>query len=347
MSRHGSCDASLPVPAAHSAGRRQRRVAQLACALALGAGAALVSVSAAAQAAPQAAAPQTAADKTLIARDLFERGKARWAAGQYEEAAALLAASNQQAPKAGTSMLLGDAYEHLGRLRTARDTFRLASQLAHDSGESQLEYRASTREAALLPRLPQVEIRVTEPLPPGLSISLNGRELPPSELNVATALDAGTYVLEARAPGREPFSARLTLTNDAPQQLGVRVVSVQLPPLGQAAAPGAGRETLAWWLGGAGSVLLVASAVSLIVALDQSSSSEDECGLAAGAAVDDKNACTAHGVELRNQARTWANLATIGGVLGVAGLGAGLTLHFTAHDVAAGSGAWVGYRAAF
>lgn len=321
----------------YGAGRKQAARLTLALALAL----------AALSSSGLAAAQASAAGTTQIARDLFERGKAKWAAGRYEEAAALLAASNQQAPKAGTSMLLADAYEHLGRLRTARDTFRLASTLARQSGESQLEYRANTREAALLPRLPHVEIRVAAPAPPGLLVTLNGREVPASELNVATALDAGSYLLEARAPEHEPFSVRLELSNDAPQPLGVRVVSVHLVSRGPQAGAGSGRETLAWWLGGAGGVLAVASVVTLIVALDANARSNDECGLAGGAAVDDENACTEAGVELRNQARTLANVATLGGVLGLAGIGAGLTLHFTANDGGAGSGAWVGYGAAF
>jgi tetratricopeptide (TPR) repeat protein len=304
-----------------------------------------LSATAAAQVAP---APAPAPGATQIARDLFERGKAKWAAAQYEEAAALLAASNQQLPKAGTSMLLADAYEHLGRLRTARDTFRRASELARQSGESQLEYRASTREAALLPRVPHVQIRVPAPVPPGLLVTLNGREVPPSELNVATALDAGAYLLEAHAPDHEPFSARLELTNDAPQA-GARVISVHLVPRAERTdtATASGRDTLAWWLGGAGGVLTAASLVTLIVALDKNSASKQECGEAGGAAEPDENACTERGVELRDQARTLANIATVGGILGLAGIGAGLTLHFTAPDRETGTAMYVGYGGVF
>ena len=325
-------------------GRRPRHAA-LALLLAWGlGGSALLSSPRAAAQAGTVGAPTPAA--ISIARDLFERGKAKWAAGSYDEAAALLAASNQQVPKAGTSMLLADAYEHLGRLRTARDTFRLASELARQSGEPQLEYRASTREAALLPRVPQVQIRVPTPVPPGLLVTLDGREVPPSELNVPTALDAGSYLLEAHAPDHEPFSVRLQLSNDAPQA-GVRVVSIQLVPRADRTQSSSGRETLAWWLGGAGGVLAVASVVTLVVALDENAASKEECGVAGGAAEPDENACTERGVELRNEARTLANIATLGGILGLAGIGAGLTLHLTAPDREAGSAMYVGYHGAF
>jgi tetratricopeptide (TPR) repeat protein len=286
-----------------------------------------------------------------IARDLFERGKAKWTLGHYDEAASLLAASNQQMPRAGTCMLLADAYERLGRLRTARDTFQLASKLARDSGDSQLEYRANTREAALAPRLPRIEVRVPQPLPRGLLVTLNGVELPPDELNAPTALDAGNYHLEARAPGYRPFARDIQLSNDGPQPLGARVISVQLSrggeddpaqPFEDASNP---RETLAYWVGGAGAALTLGGVISLLVALDKNGASQSECGLEGGARTDDENACTPRGAKLRSDARTFAHLATAGTLLGLGGLGAGITLYLTAGGDSSADAAgvrWVG-----
>lgn len=237
-------------------------------------------------------------------------------------------------------MLLADAYERLGRLRSARDTFRLASQLAREAGDTQLDYRASTREAALLPRVPRVEVRIVAPIPRGLLVTLNGHELPVDELNTPTALDAGGYHLEARAPGHDSFSLQFTLTND-PQQLGVRVIAVHLTRRGQGdsqsdesptSGEGDGRRELAWWVGGAGAGLVVASAASMLVALGENGASKDECGRNGPAFVDNDDVCSRRGVELRDQARTFANLATLGGALGLVGVGAGLTLYFTAVD---------------
>jgi hypothetical protein len=234
-------------------------------------------------------------------------------------------------------MLLADAYERLGRLRSARDTFQLASKLARASGDTQLEYRANTREAALAPRLPRIEVRLPEPLPPGLLVTLNGIELAPGELNLPTALDAGNYHLEARAPGYRPFTRDLQLSNDGPQPHGVRVISVFLSrgDEGDAApseAGSAGRETLAWWLGGAGTALTLGGVISLLVALDKNGDSRSECGLEAGAGSDDENACTARGAELRSDARRFAHVATAGTLLGLAGLGAGVSLYLSAGD---------------
>jgi len=275
--------------------------------------------------------------KAQIARDLFERGKAKWTLRQYGEAASLLAASNQQMPRPGTCMLLADAYERLGRLRTARDSFQLAAQLARESGDTQLEYRARTREAALAPRLPRVEIRVPQPIPRGLLVTLNGVELPPAELNTPTPIDAGSYHLEARAPGYRPFSRDLQLSNDGPESLGVRVVSLQLSrgdDADDASSPfdgsAGGQRTLAWWVGGAGGALALGGAISLLVALDKNGDSKGECGLEAPMPTDDENVCSQRGAGLRSDARTFAHLATAGTLLGLAGLGAGITLYVTA-----------------
>lgn len=304
--------------------------------------------------APPLGAQAPAGDaKPQIARDLFERGKAKWALGQYAEAASLLAASNQQAPRAGTSMLLADAYERLGRLRTARDTFQLASELARGSGDSQLEYRANTREAALAPRLPRIEVRIPQPRPRGLLVTLNGVELPPDELDVPTALDAGNYHLEARAPGYRPFARDIQLSNDGPQPLGARVIAVQLArgDEGEEAQPfedaSSQRRTLAYWVGGAGAALTLGGIVSLLVALDKNGASQSECGLEGGASSDDENACTPRGAELRSDARTFAHLATAGTLLGLGGLGAGITLYVTAGDGSHADAAGVRWQGAF
>ena len=302
---------------------------------------------------PLAAQAPPTDGSSQIARDLFERGKAKWTLGQYEEAASLLAASNQQVPRAGTCMLLADAYERLGRLRTARDTFQLASKLARNSGDSQLEYRANTREAALAPRLPRIEVRIPQPVPRGLLVTLNGVELPPAELNVPTVLDAGNYHLEARAPGYRAFTREIQLSNDGPQPLGIRVVSIALARGAEDAAVeafddgAANRRALAWWVGGAGGALTLGAIVSLLVALDKNSDSHGECGLAGGAPVDDENACTRRGANLRSDARTFAHLATAGSLLGLAGLGAGITLYVTAGDESSAETAGVSWSGTF
>jgi tetratricopeptide (TPR) repeat protein len=277
----------------------------------------------------------TSSPKSQIARDLFERGKEKWASGDYEQAAALLAASQHQLPRPGTLMLLGDAHERLGRLHSARQAFQRAAELARADGNAELEYRASTREAALVPRLPQLELRVPRPLPRGLVVTLNGVEVPAERLNTSVEMDGGRYQVEARALGYKPFSVLVALSNDGPSPRAAQVIVVLLAPDGENSPPEPedpveSRRRLAWWVGGAGGALVLASVVAMVVAVDKKQSSEAECGRAAGALGEDPNACTAPGVALRDDARLLANLATAGGLLGLAGMGGGVALYVSA-----------------
>jgi hypothetical protein len=302
--------------------------------------------------APAAAQGEARSASSPIARDLFERGKERWASGNYEEAAALLAASHHQAARAGTLLLLADTYERLGRLHSAREAFQRAAALARASGDDTLEYRASTREAALVPRLPQLEIRVPRPMPRGLVVTLNGAEVPAEQLNTPLEKDAGHYQVDARALGYRAFSVQLSLSNDGPSPRSAQVIAVLLAPDGEETAPepdepAAARRELGWWVGGAGGAVLLASVVTLVVAVNENQSSEEACGLAGGAAWDDPNACSQSGVDSRNQARLLANLATVGGVLGLAGVGAGVALHLSAGSADEPASASVSWSAAF
>jgi hypothetical protein len=331
---------------------RRRRSAALtsACALAF--------LSLSISAAPAQAQAQPATDTSAVARDLFDRGKAKWAAGEFAEAAVLLAASNQQLPRAGTAMLLADAYERSGRLRAALETFRQASQLARDSGNPELEHRANTREAALRPRMSQLEIRVAQPAPSGLLVTLNGVELPATQLNTLLYLDPGNYVIEARARGQEPVRHQVALANDGLHALGTRVVPIHFAGASsndeterREPAPGdmtrQERDELALWIGGAGSALVLASVVSLVFALGKNGASKDRCGIEGGTLVDDDNLCTSRGADLRGQARTFAHVATATGIIGLGGLGAGLTLHFTGPRESGPESAWVSWTASF
>lgn len=337
----------------------------------------------------RADAPPTV-DAEAIARTLFERGKEMWQAGRYREAAELFTASNQQAERAGTLLLLGDCFDRLGKLRSAREHFERATLAARREGDPTLEARARTREAAVAPRVPLLELRIAQPVPPGLLVTLNGTEVPPEWHERPMPFDAGDYQLEAHAPGYRSVQARLELDNQLVRPGVPRVVRIALEPaapasitpvsttassttaLGTAAleptAPSTGgsygaqplgapapastaadtRRDVAWWLSGAGALALATGAVFMLAALDKDAESQDYCGASVGAAGADPNACSVKGVSLRNQARAFATVATLGGVFGVSALGAGITLFVISNNAdAAPSGAGVRWRAVF
>lgn len=287
-----------------------------------------------------AVASESAPDRrTQIARDLFERGKSKWLEKQFEEAAALLMASQEQLAVPSTLVLLADSYEQMGRLRSASEAFGRAALLAAERGNLTLEHSARTREAALLPRIPQLEIRVPEPVPAGLLVTLNGVEVPARQLNVPLAMDAGYYQLEARAPGFLPSLSSVRLTNDRVHLAGPRVVPVLLSALpsdpAQAVAPAgkrpavaadvplSGQQELGFWLGAGGVAAAVTSGVVMLVAWSKYSDAERSCQQATG----NSHRCPKAALDQRRDALQLANVATGFGLAGAASFGTGLALY--------------------
>ena len=293
-----------------------------------------------------------------IARDLFERGKAKWLEGQFEAAAALLAASDEQLPVPSTLALLADSYEHLGRLKSASDTFHRAAELATQKGNPALAHSASTREAALLPRIPQLELRVAEPRPAGLLVTLNGVEVPLSQLNAPLAMDAGYYQLEAHAPGYLPSVSSVRLSNDPARPAGAQLAFVLLEPepsrvVVSAPAPtvradtrAGDRREVAWWLGAGGAAALVTSGIVMLVSWAKYADSREICQQASGSS----RQCPRSGFDERNTSLQLAGVATGVGLTGAALLGTGITLYLTPVAVpesASPVGAGVGVSGAF
>jgi hypothetical protein len=277
------------------------------------------------------------ASEVQIARDLFERGKLKWTQGDFAEAASLFVASQEQVPKAGTVILLADCYEQLGKLRSARDEFQRAAELATGAGDSDLAHRARTREAALLPRIPRLEVRVPSPSPPGLLVTLNGVEVPSDQLNAQVPMDAGQYRLDAHASGYEPFSTSFALTNDPAQPAGVYVAAVTLTPHSPERATsvptpasrpvkdesGLDQRELAWWIGGAGVAVAVAGGVLMAVTKSKYDSANcDGAGTCASAADARK----------RNDAVSTAGWATASAIVSALAIGTAVTLYVTAED---------------
>ena len=299
---------------------------------------ALVSPFAAAQEGP--AKDSEALRREEAAGDLFERGKAKRAAGDYEAASALFSASFRELPQAGTLLLLAESLEHLGRLQSAREAFTRAEALADREGDAELAHAAHIRAAALTPRIPQLEIRTPQPAPPGLLVTLNGVEIPAGKLNAPLELDAGQYRLEATAPGYAPFETTIQLANDSTEPSGPRVAALALTTAGAHAVPQDQRE-LAYWVGGAGAAVGAVGVVLLLIANNQFNSAHCDADTPCERQED---------VDATKTAVTLANISTVTAVVSALGIGAGAYLYLTAPEAsqpAGVTGAVVGWRGAF
>jgi hypothetical protein len=189
---------------------------------------------------------------------------------------------------------------------------------------------------ALEPKLSYLTVPVKTPSTPGLELKHNGKVLGSALWGSAFPVDPGAHTVEASAPGKKVWSQ--TLTVDAgprkelmlvPELFAADPEPVIVAPLApQAAAEGSGdtQKTVGWVLLGVGSGAVVAGAVFALLARGDDASAEAECR------PDRVDLCSPAGVELGESARTKATWAGLSAGLGLASLGAGLTLLLTAGD---------------
>ena len=197
--------------------------ATLACALS-------VSVSA------SAADPATTPERTL-ARSLFEQARALAHDGKFAQACPKFEESARLAPGIGTSFNLGDCLEHTGQLASAWSAFTDAADQARRAGQDDRETAARSRAASLAPRLSRIELSLAPPLPTGLTVALDGRELGAAVLRSPLPVDPGDHRVRASAPGRTPSEVTVHVDTSARlQQIEIPPLAPEPPPAAQASA---------------------------------------------------------------------------------------------------------------
>jgi hypothetical protein len=284
-------------------------------------------------------APLWAQDaQSQAAEALFRQAKALMGQGQYSEACEKFSASQSLEPGIGTLLYLGDCYEHAGRFASALATFNEAKQAAKERGDDEREHLASVRAAALEPRVPQLELRVSsEELPADLQITLNGSPVERDELNHAVPRDAGSYELHFSAPGYQTFTTQIELRNGEGRSAVLKVP--RLRPLAEASEPsrssgrgssgassgrGDTQRVVAWVVGATGVALGIGAGVFSVLAAGRNSDSKASCD------PDQPNRCNPRGVSAREEAKDLAMAATLAGIGGGIAVAGGLVLYLSA-----------------
>lgn len=299
-----------------------------------------------------AGAPRAAAQsaESQAAEALFRQAKALMEQGELASACEKFAASQALEPGLGTLLYLGDCYERAGRFASALATFREAKAVAEERDDAARLRLAQVRVSALEPRVPTLEIR-NGPAPQAieLQITVGGAPLPRAELGRRVPRDAGSYEIRFSAPGYEPFVTQIELKNaDAVALTVPRLVPMASRATSAEAAfaerdepeAGSSQRTAAWIVGGAGAALLATAGVFAGLAASKNRDSKEDCDR------DSPNRCGTAGVGLRDDARSFANVATVATVLGGVGLAGGLVLYVSAPDgeAAPGEALLVGVR---
>lgn len=165
---------------------------------------------------------------------LFDEGRKLMAAHKYADACPKLAESERLAPSGGTLLNLADCYEHTGQTASAWVAWKDAAARANAAGKADVEKRALSKAAALEPTLSRLTVSVDAASDvAGLEIKNDGVAVGHAELGVALPVDPGLHLVEATAPKKKPFSAKVDV---AAKQTDAKV-TVTLEDEAQAAEP--------------------------------------------------------------------------------------------------------------
>ena len=148
------------------------------------------------------------ADDPAAAEALFQEGRRLVADGNYAEACPKFEESLHHDRAVGTLWHLARCLEETGAIASAWARYREAAAEARKTDEDARERAALHRAKALEPRLPRLTIDVpVEHRVDGLTVTRDGTAIGPGVWGTPLPVDPGTHVIEAAAPGYQPWNA--------------------------------------------------------------------------------------------------------------------------------------------
>jgi hypothetical protein len=287
----------------------------------------------------------------------FQEALALMKAGNFAAACPKLVESQRLDPAVGTLLYLGECYDRNGQTALAWATFMAAAESARRDNQPEREKTALDRANDLIARVSKLTIEVApEARVEGLQVKLDGTVMSESDWGVATALDPGNHSIEATAPGRIPWSSKVTISPRRTQySLVVPVLvsgtpGVPLPPAMAVQSPVPQKQARTDWTflpqrapetdsgtndgstqrlvgiatGGVGVAGFAVGAIFGLVAKSKESDSRQYCSPT------DDTSCNHEGYLMIRDAKRDATIANVGFVVGGLGLVTGAVLYLTA-----------------
>ncbi|HSO39839.1 MAG TPA: hypothetical protein VLT33_45240 [Labilithrix sp.] len=176
---------------------------------------------------PAAAHAQDAAGAEVLfqkARQLFDQKK-------YAEACPKFAESYRLDPLTGALLALASCHEAEGKLASAWVEYLDVATRARREGKNDRADAAQQRAATLEPKLARLTIA---PAPGAeaitdLVVKRDGVVVGAGTFGTALPVDKGEHTVEASAPGRQPFSRRVTMQDGAAETVSIPVLEGAAP----------------------------------------------------------------------------------------------------------------------
>ena len=251
---------------------------------------------------------------------LFDRGDYAAALDKFDRANALVPAPTLGVRAARCLAKLGRLVEASERyLEVIRSEIPAGSQWVHRRAQKDAEKERKE----LLPLIPSLEIVVSGPTGDGITVLLDGRELPPELVGVSSPTDPGDHEVRARRAD-VTVSEKVTVAEAASARVELKLPPLPpLPPPPPPPEPGFDWQAWTWVAVGVGAGGLVAFGINGAIAVAQESDLEERCP----ARVCPPDAHGAADVYDATRAAT-----TVGLVVGGVGLVAAATLLLLAPD---------------
>src|SRR5262245_41248205 len=157
------------------------------------------------------------------AESLFQAAKQLMADKKFAEACPKLVESQRLEPSPGTQLNLARCYEGLGKTASAWAEYKGAAVLAQQLGQKDREKGARDLADALQPKLSKLTVQAAAT--PGLVVKSDGVEIGAASFGTALFVDPGEHLVEASAPGYEPWSTKIVVGPNADSK------TASVPPL--------------------------------------------------------------------------------------------------------------------
>ncbi|WP_437818376.1 hypothetical protein [Sorangium sp. So ce1078] len=252
---------------------------------------------------------------------LVDAGQPLRACPKYEESLRLYDSVN-------TRYFLADCYERTGKMASAWAHFLEVAARVRGTGDRAKEARARERAAAVQPKVSRLTVVVEDASTPGLQVKRGGTPVGPGQWGVPMPVDAGTHVIEASAPGKRTWTARVEVgPGGASSTLVVRPLEDD-PASRETGGAGNERRVLALVTGGAG---IAAVGVGTALGFAAKSRFDESSPFCNG------DRCDRRGMDIRGSAVARANVATVVFGVGLAAVAGGGVLWLTAGSPAKGA----------
>ncbi len=168
----------------------------------------------------------------VVAEALFRDGKELLAKKDYARACMKLGESYRRDPATGTLLALAMCHEREGKIASAWGEYVDVAVRSKGESRPDREKAARAKASELEPAVSRLKVTLSEEAAgiPGLVVKCNGSLLGAALLGTALPIDGGTQSVEASAPGKKPWAAKIEMAATGDRR------SIRVPDLDDAGA---------------------------------------------------------------------------------------------------------------